>query len=71
MPYSNGKIPMIGDEVSDEKHHAGLVKRLLHSGGEDVELVIEWEDGTVGIRYFPSDVIFVSRQAKEIVSIPQ
>jgi hypothetical protein len=61
MPYSNGDIPMIGDEVSDAKRQTGLVTHLIYSGAEEVELVIEWEDGTMGIRYFPTDVIFVSR----------
>jgi hypothetical protein len=45
---------MIGDEVSDADRRRGVVTHLVSTEAEDVEMVIEWEDGTTGIRHFPA-----------------
>lgn len=52
MPYYTGQKPIVGDAVSDKDRRFGTVTRIFHYGAGPAELVIEWNDGTIGIRYF-------------------
>ena len=68
-PYISGEVPTLGDLVSDSSSRSGIVTRFLLFG-DDLELIVEWEDGTTGIRHFPTDVVLISR-ANQKRTIPQ
>jgi hypothetical protein len=59
MPYCTGQTPLVGDAVSDEDRRVGTVTHIIHYGGGPAELVIEWEDGTVGIRYCDHEALML------------
>jgi hypothetical protein len=69
LPYVSGEIPALGDRVSGSSNRTGTVTRFLFFG-DDPELVVEWDDGTTGIRYQAADFVLVERAAKETVSVP-
>ena len=54
MPYLSGELPERGDRIVDKNERAGTVTHVLLSDDEDypLELVIKWDDGIVGIRYW-------------------
>jgi len=51
MPYATGQEPRVGDAVCDRGRRIGTVTHIMHRGVTPGELVIEWDDGTIGIRY--------------------
>jgi len=59
MPYCTGQEPMVGDAVSDKDRRVGTVTYIIHYGAGSAELVIEWEDGTIGIRYFCHEALML------------
>ena len=59
VPYCTGETPTVGDVVSDEDRRVGAVTHIIHYGGGPAELVIEWEDGTVGIRYLYHEALML------------
>ena len=67
FPYISGEIPALGDRVSDRSLRSGIVTRFLFFGDVS-ELVVEWDDGTTGIRYQPEDFVLVERAPKKAVS---
>lgn len=56
VPVKNQRV---GDAVSDRHRRIGTVTHIIHYGGGPAELVIEWEDGTVGIRYRLHEVLML------------
>ena len=52
MPYKTGEEPMVGDVVTYSDRRVGFVSHIVHYGGGPAELVIQWNDDTVGIGYF-------------------
>ena len=52
MPNCTGQKPIVGDAVCDKDRRFGRVTHIIHYGAGPAELVIEWNDGTIGIRYF-------------------
>ena len=69
MPYCTGEEPMVGDAVSDKERRVGTVTHIMHYGGGPAELVIEWEDGTTGIRYCcHEELMLIERRNTESVS---
>ena len=69
-PYVSGEGPALGDRVSNSSNRTGTVTRFLYFG-DAAELVVEWDDGTTGIRYLPEDFILVERAPKETISVSQ
>lgn len=69
MPYVGGEHPEVGDKVCDKHRRGGIVTHVIMWGSIRSELVIEWEDGTVGIRYTnPENVELLGRRGdKELV----
>lgn len=57
MPYFTGEAPMVGDWVVDQRQKLGTVRKVVRVGATPTELVIEWEDHTIGIRYFSYDTL--------------
>ena len=51
MPYVTGEHPEVGDRVCDRRRRYGTVTHVIMWGSERSELVIKWEDRTIGIRY--------------------
>lgn len=51
MPYRTGEEPKVGDVVTDNDRRVGFVSHIVHYGGGPAELVIRWNDDTLGIRY--------------------
>ena len=51
MPYSTGETPEVGDQIFDLQQRYGIVTHIVMWGSAQSELIIEWEDGTIGIRY--------------------
>jgi hypothetical protein len=49
--YATGQKPDLGDVVSDKNARVATVTYMIHYGAAPAELVIEWEDGTIGIRH--------------------
>jgi hypothetical protein len=52
---------MVGDTVSDSAQRTGMVMHIIHVGSETPELVIEWNDATIGIRFWPDDLMLIER----------
>lgn len=46
-----GEFPEVGDRIRDRCSRYGTVSHVVMWGSGRAELVIQWEDGTVGIRY--------------------
>ena len=69
MPYVSGEHPEVGDRVCDRHRRIGVVTHVIMWGSVRSELVIEWEDGTVGIRYtIPENFELLDRRGnKELV----
>lgn len=65
MPYATGEIPTVGDIVADSRGRVGTVTHLIHYGGPPEELVIKWDDGTVGIRYSRFDRLKLIERVNE------
>ena len=61
MPYISGQIPELRDRVSDSAARTGTVVYFLHFD-EVTELIVEWDDDTIGIRYQPEDLVLVGRE---------
>jgi len=51
MAYATGQRPRVGDAVCDSNRRIGTVTHIMHHGVAPAELVIEWDDGTIDIRY--------------------
>lgn len=51
MPYKTGEEPQVDDVVTDSDRRVGFVSHIVHYGGGPAELVIQWNDDTLGIRY--------------------
>ena len=49
--YATGQKPDLGDVVSDKNARVATVTHMIHYRAAPAELVIEWEDGTIGIRH--------------------
>lgn len=71
MPYVTGEYPEVGDRVCDKHHKYGTVTHIILWGSSRSELVIEWEDGTVGIRYtVPEDFGLMHRKDEQDIILP-
>jgi hypothetical protein len=68
-PYFSGEIPMVRDRVSDSANLAGTVTHILYRG-DDVELVVRWDDGSTGIHNHAHGLVLVER-APEIIALTQ
>jgi hypothetical protein len=69
MPYLSGETPALGDQISDSSRRVGTVTHILYYG-EIPELVVKWNDGTIGIRYrVHDDFVLIERAATETISI--
>lgn len=66
MPYSTGEDPMIADAVVDHTRRRGIVTHVIHYGTEHPELVVEWDDGTLGIRCSPDEIALVKRLSETL-----
>jgi hypothetical protein len=62
-----GEFPEVGDRICDRRQDRfGTVTHILMWGSSSDELVIEWEDGTVGIRYTAhEDFALIHRRDRE------
>lgn len=69
MSYSTGEAPMVGDTVSDDTDRLGNVAYIVYYGAAVPELVIHWNDGTIGIRYYATGVSLIERAATETISL--
>jgi hypothetical protein len=68
MPYNTGEIAKVGDRVCDRHQRYGVVTHVIMWGSGKSELVIEWEDDTIGIRYVShEDFELIGRRDDEIV----
>jgi hypothetical protein len=69
MPYATGEHPEVGDRVYDRHHRFGTVTHIMRWGGGSWELVIKWEDGTLGIRNTSHEefVLVSRRDGQEVV----
>jgi hypothetical protein len=68
MPYLTGEHPEVGDRICDRRRSYGVVTHVIMRGSSRSELVIEWEDRTIGIRYtIPEDFELLGRQDDEEV----
>jgi hypothetical protein len=68
-PYFSGEIPMSSDRVSDSANLAGTVTHILYLA-DDVELVVRWDDGTIGIHNHADGPVLVER-APEVIALTQ
>lgn len=68
VPYCTGQEPMVGDTVSDKDRRVGTVTHIIHYGGGPPELVIDWEDGTIGIRYLCHEALMLIERSSQAVS---
>jgi hypothetical protein len=50
VPYATGEQPEARDRLCDRRRRYGTVTRVVMWGSERAELVIRWDDGTIGIR---------------------
>ena len=60
---------MVRDRVSDSANLAGTVTHILYRG-DDVELVVRWDDGSTGIHNHAHGLVLVER-APEIIALTQ
>lgn len=60
---------MVGDTVSDKVQRVGLVTHIIHFSSETPELAIEWDDDTIGIRFWPDDLMLIERDPTEAISL--
>ena len=67
MKYVSGEAPELRDRVSDSAQRTGTVVYFLHFD-HTMELIVEWDDGTIGIRYQPEDLALVDRAETEPIS---
>ena len=68
MAYRKGEHPEVRDYVRDRNNRRGIVTHVMMWGSGRCELVVEWEDGTIGIRYTAhEDFELLRRQGEEIV----
>jgi hypothetical protein len=63
MYYFSGEQPTIGDRVSDKQRREGTIKHIV-TRGPDMSLVIEWDDGILGVRNLAEDLVLVARSMK-------
>lgn len=69
MPYVTGENPEACDLVSDRFGRTGTVTHVIMWGSICSELVIEWDDGTTGIRYaVHEDLELLSRRERQRLS---
>ena len=58
---------MVGSIVTDNERRSGFVSHIVHYGDGPEELVIQWDDGTLGIRYSRFDKLaLVGRASTEV-----
>lgn len=62
---------MVGDRISDKDRRAGTVTHLIgHTSNQVIELVVKWDDGTVGIRYCcHEDFSLLARKHKHLLDL--
>ena len=71
MPYVTGEHPEVGDRVCDRRRRYGTVTHVIMWGSERSELVIKWEDRTIGIRYtIHEDFELLGRKIDQEVVLP-
>jgi hypothetical protein len=69
MPYNSGEQPEVGDRVCDRHRRFGIVRSIMRWGGGPWELVIKWDDGTIGVRHtVHEDFELLGRREEEPVS---
>ena len=66
MNYSSGENPEVGDVVRDGQGKVGFVAYIVHFNNNRQELVIDWDDGTVGIRYSTLDDLSLLRRRRDV-----
>jgi hypothetical protein len=71
MPYVTGEHPEVGDRVCDRHRRYGTVTHVIMWGSERSELVIKWEDRTIGIRYtIHQDFELLGRKDDQEIVLP-
>ena len=57
---------MVADAVVDNTRRRGTVTRVINYGTAHPELVVEWDDGTLGIRSSPDDIALIKRSSETL-----
>ena len=65
MPYISGETPQLGDRVSNHAQRTGTVTHLINTS-RATELIVDWDDGTIGIHCLPEDFILIERVEEDI-----
>ena len=52
----------------DESHRVGFVSHIIHIAGGPAELVVEWDDDTIGIRYSRLEELALVKRCQSAVN---